>query len=143
MIALSRVAISPAAYADWGWRLPFLVSAILLIYSVWVRLKLDESPIFRRMKEEGKGSTSLRNSFLKYPNNKLVLLAILGATMGQGVIWYTGQFYALFFIQTTQQVDYLDLHDHGHRAAAGHPVLRVLRLAQRPRRRTTSSSPAA
>ncbi|MEO6013030.1 MAG: MFS transporter [Devosia sp.] len=111
VIGISRIAIAPAAYADWGWRLPFLVSAVLLIYSIWVRLKLNESPIFAKMKAEGKGSTSpLRDSFLKYPNNKLVLLALLGATAGQGVIWYTGQFYALFFIQTTMQVDYLSTY---------------------------------
>ena len=111
VIGGTRVAIAPAAYADWGWRLPFLVSAVLLIYSVWVRLKLNESPIFKKMKEEGRGSTSpLRDSFAKYPNNKFVLLALLGATAGQGVIWYTGQFYALFFIQTTMQVDYLSTY---------------------------------
>jgi MFS family permease len=111
VIGISRVTISPADYANWGWRLPFLVSAILLVYSVWVRLKLNESPIFKRMKDEGKGSKSpLTDSFFKYPNNKLVLLALLGATMGQGVIWYTGQFYALFFISTTQQVDYLSTY---------------------------------
>jgi len=111
VIGASRMAIAPAAYADWGWRLPFLVSAILLLYSIWVRLKLNESPIFKKMKEEGKGSKSpLRDSFFKYPNNKFVLLALLGATAGQGVIWYTGQFYALFFIQTTMQVDYLSTY---------------------------------
>ena len=111
VIGVSRMSISPADYSSWGWRLPFLVSIILLIYSVWVRLKLNESPIFKKMKEEGKGSKSpLTDSFLKYPNNKYVLLALLGATMGQGVIWYTGQFYALFFISTTQQVDYLSTY---------------------------------
>jgi hypothetical protein len=111
VIGGSRMLIAPAAYADWGWRLPFLVSVILLVYSVWVRLKLNESPIFKKMKEEGRGSKSpLTDSFLKAPNNKLVLLALLGATMGQGVIWYTGQFYALFFIQTTMQVDYLSTY---------------------------------
>jgi MFS family permease len=111
VIGVSRMAIPPAAYSDWGWRIPFLVSAILLVYSIWVRLKLNESPIFQKMKEEGKGSKSpLTDSFLKYPNNKFVLLALLGATAGQGVIWYTGQFYALFFIQNTQQVDYLSTY---------------------------------
>jgi MFS family permease len=111
VIGISRLAMSPAAYADWGWRIPFLISVLLLIYSVWIRLKLNESPIFQKMKDEGKGSKSpLTDSFLKAPNNKLVLLALLGATMGQGVIWYTGQFYALFFIQTTMQVDYLSTY---------------------------------
>ncbi|HWA19356.1 MAG TPA: MFS transporter [Devosia sp.] len=111
VIGVSRMAISPADYTSWGWRLPFLVSILLLIYSVWVRLKLNESPIFQKMKEEGKGSKSpLTDSFLRRPNNKFVLLALLGATMGQGVIWYTGQFYALFFVQTTMQVDYLSTY---------------------------------
>ena len=98
--------MTPAQFADWGWRLPFLVSLILLIFSVYIRLKLNESPVFQRMKAEGKGSKApLRDSFLKYPNNKYVLLALLGATAGQGVVWYTGQFYALFFLTITLKVD--------------------------------------
>ena len=93
-------------FAEWGWRIPFLVSLVLLIFSVYIRLKLNESPVFQRMKAEGKGSKSpLRDSFLKYPNNKLVLLALLGATAGQGVVWYTGQFYALFFLTITLKLD--------------------------------------
>jgi MFS family permease len=75
---------------------------------VYIRLKLNESPIFQRMKAEGKGSKApLTDSFLKYPNNKYVLLALLGATAGQGVVWYTGQFYALFFLTITLKLDYL------------------------------------
>jgi MFS family permease len=98
--------MTPAQFADWGWRLPFLVSLVLLIFSVYIRLKLNESPVFQRMKAEGKGSKApLRDSFLKYPNNKFVLLALLGATAGQGVVWYTGQFYALFFLTITLKVD--------------------------------------
>jgi len=82
------------------------VSLVLLIFSVYIRLKLNESPVFQRMKAEGKGSKApLRDSFLKYPNNKYVLLALLGATAGQGVVWYTGQFYALFFLTITLKVD--------------------------------------
>ncbi len=93
-------------FATWGWRIPFLVSLILLIFSIYIRLKLNESPVFQRMKAEGKGSKSpLRDSFLKYPNNKYVLLALLGATAGQGVVWYTGQFYALFFLIITLKLD--------------------------------------
>jgi MFS family permease len=93
-------------FAEWGWRVPFLVSLILLIFSIYIRLKLNESPVFQRMKAEGRGSKSpLTDSFLKYPNNKYVLLALLGATAGQGVVWYTGQFYALFFITITLKVD--------------------------------------
>jgi MFS family permease len=98
--------LTAAEFAEWGWRLPFLVSLLLLIFSVYIRLKLNESPVFQRMKSEGKGSTApLTDSFLKYPNNKYVLLALLGATAGQGVVWYTGQFYALFFLTITLKVD--------------------------------------
>jgi MFS family permease len=93
-------------FATWGWRIPFLVSLVLLIFSVYIRLKLNESPVFQRMKAEGKGSKApLRDSFLRYPNNKYVLLALLGATAGQGVVWYTGQFYALFFLLITLKLD--------------------------------------
>jgi Major Facilitator Superfamily len=103
-----RVGMEAETFTSWGWRVPFLVSLVLLAISVYIRLKLDESPVFRRMKAQGKGSTSpLRDSFLKYPNNKYVLLALLGATAGQGVIWYAGQFYALFFLTITLKVDYL------------------------------------
>jgi MFS family permease len=108
VIGLCRVWIDAKVFAEWGWRLPFLVSLILLIFSVYIRLKLNESPLFQQMKAEGKGSKSpLTDSFLRYPNNKYVLLALLGATAGQGVVWYTGQFYALFFLTITLKVDYL------------------------------------
>jgi len=93
-------------FAEWGWRVAFLVSLVLLIFSVYIRLKLNESPVFARMKAEGKASKSpITDSFLRYPNNKYVLLALLGATAGQGVAWYTGQFYALFFLTITAKVD--------------------------------------
>jgi MFS family permease len=93
-------------FAGWGWRVAFLVSLLLLVFSVYIRLKLQESPVFTRMKEEGKGSKSpIIESFFHYPNNKYVLLALLGATAGQGVVWYTGQFYALFFLTITAKVD--------------------------------------
>ena len=95
-------------FAEWGWRIPFLVSLILLVFSVYIRLRLAETPVFLKMKEEGKGSKApLTESFLRYPNNKYVLLALLGATAGQGVVWYTGQFYALFFLTLTLKLDYL------------------------------------
>ena len=98
--------MTTAQFAEWGWRIPFLVSLVLLIFSVYIRLKLNESPVFQRMKAEGKGSKApLTDSFLRYPNNKSVLLALLGATAGQGVVWYTGQFYALFFLTITLKVD--------------------------------------
>ena len=95
------------AFASWGWRIPFWMSIFLLIVSIWIRLKLHESPVFLKIKSEGKTSKApLSDSFLKYPNNKYALLALLGATAGQGVVWYTGQFYALFFMQITLKLDY-------------------------------------
>jgi MFS family permease len=98
--------MTTAQFAEWGWRLPFLVSLVLLIFSVYIRLKLNESPVFQRMKAEGRGSKApLTDSFMRYPNNKYVLLALLGATAGQGVVWYTGQFYALFFLLITLKLD--------------------------------------
>jgi MFS family permease len=103
-----RQLIAPAAFAEWGWRIPFIVSVILLVFSLYIRLKLSESSIFLTMKSEGKGSKSpLIDSFVRYPNNKYVLLATLGATAGMGVVWYTGQFYALFFLTITLKVGYL------------------------------------
>ncbi len=108
VIGVCRVSMTPETFTQWGWRLPFLVSLLLLIFSVYIRLKLEESPVFRRMKAEGKASKSpLRESFLRYPNNKYVVLALLGATAGQGVVWYAGQFYALFFLTITLKLDYL------------------------------------
>lgn len=103
-----RLVMDQEAFADWGWRVPFLVSLVLLVFSIYIRLKLNESPVFQRMKAEGKGSKSpLTDSFFRYPNNKYVMLALLGAVAGQGVIWYTGQFYALFFLTITLKLDYL------------------------------------
>ena len=108
VIGVCRAQIDAKEFADWGWRIPFWVSVFLLAFSVYIRLKLEESPVFKRMKEEGRGSKSpLTDSFLRYPNNKFVLLALLGATAGQGVVWYTGQFYALFFMIITLKLDYL------------------------------------
>jgi hypothetical protein len=108
VIGACRVWMDAKVFAEWGWRIPFLVSLILLVFSIYIRLRLNESPIFKKMKEEGRGSKApLSDSFLKYPNNKYVLLALLGATAGQGVVWYTGQFYALFFLTITLKLDYL------------------------------------
>lgn len=108
VIGLCRVYIGKDDFTQWGWRIPFWVSIILLAFSIYIRLKLQESPVFQRMKAEGKGSKApLTDSFLRYPNNKYVLLALLGATAGQGVVWYTGQFYALFFMQITLKLDFL------------------------------------
>jgi len=102
VIGLGRYYQDAKSFSEWGWRIPFLISLILLVFSVWIRLKLNETPIFQKMKEEGKGSERpLTESFFHYPNNKYVLLALLGATAGQGVVWYTGQFYALFFLTSS------------------------------------------
>jgi MFS family permease len=102
VIMLLRLSMSMDAFKTWGWRIPFLLSAILLAISAYIRLKLRESPVFVEMKSQGKGSRApLRDSFLKLPNAKYVWLALFGATAGQGVVWYTGQFHALFFLQNT------------------------------------------
>ncbi|MES2991333.1 MAG: MFS transporter [Pseudomonadota bacterium] len=95
----TRTAIGEEAFAEWGWRVPFLVSVILLAISVWIRLSMNESPAFKKMKEEGKTSKApLTESFGEWKNLKIVILALVGLTMGQAVVWYTGQFYALFFM---------------------------------------------
>ena len=106
VITLCRTFMKPADFEAYGWRIPFLLSAVLLGVSVWIRLKLQESPVFRRMKEEGRGSKApLKESFAERGNLKLVILALLGLTAGQAVVWYTGQFYALFFLLQILKVD--------------------------------------
>nr|WP_249158889.1 MFS transporter [Bradyrhizobium tropiciagri] len=106
VILFTRSAVGEKEFAEWGWRIPFLVSVLLLGISVWIRLRLNESPVFQRMKEEGKGSKApLTEAFGTWSNAKIVILALLGLTMGQAVIWYTGQFYALFFLQSILKVD--------------------------------------
>ena len=101
-----RTAIGEQAFADWGWRIPFLVSIILLGISVWIRLSMNESPAFQKMKEEGTTSKApLTESFGQWKNLKIVILALVGLTAGQAVIWYTGQFYALFFMTGSLKVD--------------------------------------
>jgi MFS family permease len=108
VIAVTRVSQSAATFSSWGWRIAFWVSIPLLAISIYIRMKLQESPIFQRMKAQGKRSTQpLTDSFLRFPNNKYVALALFGATAGQGVVWYTGQFYALFFIQIYLKLDYV------------------------------------
>ena len=108
VIGFCRWKMGADTFKSWGWRLPFLVSLILLAFSVYIRLKLQESPIFKAMKSQGKGSKApLTDSFAKWSNAKIVLLALFGATAGQGVVWYAGQFYALFFLTLYLKVDYL------------------------------------
>ena len=101
-----RTTIGEDAFKAWGWRIPFLVSVVLLGVSVWIRLQLNESPAFKRMKEEGKTSKApIKESFGEWGNLKIVLLALFGLTAGQAVVWYTGQFYALFFLTQTLKVE--------------------------------------
>ena len=102
----TRGLIGEEAFADWGWRVPFLISIVLLAVSMWIRLQLSESPVFQKMKEEGKTSKApLTEAFARWGNLKLVLIALFGAVAGQAVIWYAGQFYALFFLEKTLKVD--------------------------------------
>ena len=101
-----RTSVGEAAFADWGWRIPFLVSIILLGVSVWIRLSMHESPAFLKMKSEGKVSKApLSEAFGQWKNLKMVILALVGLTAGQAVVWYTGQFYALFFLTQSLKVD--------------------------------------
>ncbi len=102
----TRTALGEPEFAAWGWRIPFLVSVLLLGISVWIRLSMNESPAFAKMKAEGKTSKApLSEAFLQPKNAKIVFLALVGLTMGQAVVWYTGQFYALFFLTQTLKVD--------------------------------------
>ena len=101
-----RTAIGEAAFADWGWRVPFIVSILLLGVSVYIRLSMNESPAFQKMKSEGKTSKApLSESFGQWKNLKIVILALIGLTAGQAVVWYSGQFYALFFLTQALKVD--------------------------------------
>jgi MFS family permease len=102
----TRTAIGEAAFAEWGWRVPFIVSIALLAISVYIRLQMNESPAFQKMKSEGKTSKApLSESFGQWKNLKIVILALVGLTAGQAVVWYTGQFYALFFLTQSLKVD--------------------------------------
>lgn len=106
VILACRTAFGNDGFDAWGWRIPFLVSLVLLGVSVWIRLKLNESPMFKRMKSEGRTSKApLTESFARWGNLKIVLLALFGLTAGQAVVWYTGQFYTLFFLTQTLKVD--------------------------------------
>lgn len=108
VILATRLGLGEDAFKDWGWRIPFLLSFVLVLVSYWIRISLKESPVFQKMKATGKTSKSpLRESFMNPENRRLVILALLGATMGQGVVWYTGQFYALYYLQTVLKVDFV------------------------------------
>ncbi|MFJ4590088.1 MFS transporter [Pseudomonas moraviensis] len=106
VILACRTALGTEAFEAWGWRIPFLLSIILLAVSVYIRLQLSESPVFQKMKDEGKASKApLTESFARWDNLKVVIMSLLGGTAGQAVVWYTGQFYALFFLLQTLKID--------------------------------------
>ncbi|MFV3335360.1 MFS transporter [Pseudomonas sp. NY15437] len=106
VIMACRTVLGTEAFEAWGWRIPFLLSILLLIVSVYIRLQLSESPVFMKMKEEGKASKApLTESFGRWENLKVVIMSLLGGTAGQAVVWYTGQFYALFFLLQTLKID--------------------------------------
>ncbi|MFN5028048.1 MAG: MFS transporter [Burkholderiales bacterium] len=106
LVILACREFTGTAFDDWGWRLPFLLSVVLLGISVWIRLSMNESPAFQKMKDEDKLSKApLTESFGQWRNLKIVILALLGLTAGQAVVWYTGQFYALFFLTSIAKVD--------------------------------------
>jgi len=105
-ILLTQQSMAPATFAEWGWRVPFLASILLVTISLYVRLKMKESPIFTQIKSSGMSSAQpLIDAFLNWNNFKRVLISLFGATAGQGVVWYTGQFYALFYLQTILKIN--------------------------------------
>ena len=106
VIVLTKKSMPEAAFKEWGWRIPFLISGLLIIASYYIRRSLAESPLFAKAKAEGKTSVNpLKESFVNPVNRRLVLIALFGVTMGQGVVWYTGQFYAYSFMQNTLKID--------------------------------------
>jgi Major Facilitator Superfamily/Sugar (and other) transporter len=106
VVIVTRTNLGEDAFKAWGWRIPFLISVILLGVSLWIRMQLSESPVFVKMKNLGTTSKApLTEAFGRWPNLKIVLISLLGAVMGQAVVWYTGQFYALFFLERTLKVD--------------------------------------
>lgn len=108
VILITRTMMSPESFNDWGWRIPFILSVLLVILSYYIRIRMEESPLFAQLKAEGKTSKNpIRESFGKKENLRLVLLALFGAAMGQGVVWYTGQFYALSFLQKTMHIEFV------------------------------------
>ncbi|HEY5750623.1 MAG TPA: MFS transporter [Chryseolinea sp.] len=108
VILAVRQSVGVEKFADWGWRIPFLLSSLLVAVSVFIRMRMQESPLFAKLKSEGKVSKNpLKESFVNKENLKLVLIALFGATAGQGVVWYTGQFYAMTFIEKTCSVEFV------------------------------------
>lgn len=108
VILVTRMLMSTDDFNNYGWRIPFLLSVLLVIMSYYIRIRLHESPLFAQMKKEGKTSANpIKESFANKENLKLVLIALFGAAMGQGVVWYTGQFYALSFLQKTMNIEFV------------------------------------
>lgn len=106
VVLVTQSYMSKEAFSNWGWRIPFLISIILVSISLYIRLKMKESPIFTQIKSAGMTSAQpLKDAFAKWENGKRVLISLFGATAGQGVVWYTGQFYALFYLQTILKVN--------------------------------------
>src|SRR6267154_1543684 len=111
VILICRLSLGDQAFGDWGWRVPFLISAILVLLSIYIRLKLEESPLYARLKEQGKSSANpALESFGSGKNWKLILLALFGATAPEGVVWYTGQFYALFYMTAVLKINYVTVY---------------------------------
>src|SRR4051812_15139647 len=111
VILACRLNMDPKDFAAWGWRIPFWLSVVLLGISVYIRLRLQESPVFQELKAQGKTSRApLKESFANPSNLKLVLLALFGAVAGEGVVWYTGQYYALSFLSSVLKVDYVTVY---------------------------------
>jgi len=109
IIVITKNILGAETFGDWGWRIPFLLSIVLVVVSIYIRMKMHESPLFSKLKAEGNISKNpLKESFSHKANFKMVLLALFGATMGQGVIWYTGQFYAQSFLENTCKLDFND-----------------------------------
>src|SRR5271154_3813098 len=111
VILICRLGLGDQAFGDWGWRVPFLISAILVVLSIYIRMKLAESPLYARLKQQGKASANpALESFGSGKNWGLILLALFGATAPEGVVWYTGQFYALFYMTTVLKVPYVTVY---------------------------------
>jgi MFS family permease len=111
VILVCRLGLGDQAFGDWGWRVPFLISAVLVGLSIYIRLKLEESPLYARLKEQGKASANPAfESFSSKRNWGLILFALFGATAPEGVVWYTGQFYALFYLTTVLKVSYVTVY---------------------------------
>jgi MFS family permease len=109
VIVIVQNAMGETAFADWGWRVPFLLSAVLLVISLWIRLKLDESPLFKKIRDEGRlAKAPLKEAFTSASNLKTIFIVLIGILTGQGVVWYLAQFYTLFFLQHVLKLDLAD-----------------------------------